>query len=210
MREELKSKNFEVITVACETKGAVTAMPFVEAAKQTHPSLLDQTHVLPELYNTRNVPAAFWIDEQMRIVRANDPIYAQRRTYENGQVTSVTTNEKYLNAVRDWVEKGPQSIYVQGSKALEKTGKPEWADVQAMAHFRLGVHLHQGGHPKEAIVQFKQAHALRPGNWNYRRQAYNLGNIKDDYGYENFQAAMKEPTGLPFYPPLELPDLPPA
>lgn len=211
LREELKAKNFEVITVACETKGAAAAMPFVEAAQQTHPSLLDTRHVLPELYNTRNVPAAFWIDENLRIVRANDPIYAKRRTYQDGKVVSEVVNEKYLTGVRDWVEKGAKSIYIQGEQgALAKTGKPEWADVQALAHFRLGVHLHQSGHPKEAIAQFKQAHALRPNNWNYRRQAYNLGNIKDDYGYENFQAAMREPSGAPFYPSLELPDPPAA
>ncbi len=42
---------------------------------------------MPELYNTRNVPAVFWIDETGVIVRANDPIYIQRRNRETGETT---------------------------------------------------------------------------------------------------------------------------
>ncbi|MBI3743873.1 MAG: TlpA family protein disulfide reductase, partial [Chloroflexi bacterium] len=53
----MKGKNFEVVTVACESKGAKAALPFVQAAHQQHPSLLDERHLLPELYNTKNVPA---------------------------------------------------------------------------------------------------------------------------------------------------------
>lgn len=80
-----------MITVACEGKGRDAAMPFVEAAAQHHPSLLDEHHLITDLYNTRNVPAAFWIDEQGQIVRANDPIYAQARKFENGVVVRRST-----------------------------------------------------------------------------------------------------------------------
>ena len=206
IREELKAKNFEVVTVACESKGAEAALPFVQAAKQQHPSLLDEHHRMPELYNTKNVPAAFWIDEEFRIVRANDPIYAQRRNFQTGEAT---TNEHYLNALRDWVEKGPRSIYVQDSEAVRASvGKQTREDVQAMTHFRLGVHLHQLGHPQEAITQFKKA--LRPINWNYKRQAWNLGDLEKDYGVKNFMDAMKDPDSQPFYPPRQLPDPPAA
>ncbi len=205
MREELKDKDFEVVTVACESKGAAAALPFIQAAKQQHPSLLDERHRMPELYNTRNVPAAFWIDEGFRIVRANDPIYAQRRNQQTGEVT---TNTKYLDALRDWVAKGPRSIYAQGPEAVEShTGKQMWEDVQAMAHFRLGLHLHQEGRTADAVAQFKKAHALRPNNWNFKRQAWNLGDREKDYGVKDFMAAMKDPDSQPFYPPLELPDL---
>jgi len=39
-------------------------------------------------------------------VRANDPIYALRRNPTTGETSR---NEKYLNAVRDWVANGSSS-----------------------------------------------------------------------------------------------------
>ena len=205
LREELKDKNLEVITVACDTKGAAAAESWIRAANPQHPSLIDTRHRVPELYNTRNVPAAFWIDEEGRIVRANDPIYAQRRNRETGEVT---INEKYLDAVRDWVAKGPRSVYVQDdTDALARLVSPTAEDAQAMAYFRLAAYLDQQGHTREAVAHFKQAQALRPQNWNYKRQAWNLGDIEGDYG-TTFQEARQEPASQPFYPPLDPPDLP--
>ena len=194
LREELKNHGFEVITVACESEGQAAAQPFIDAAMPQHPSLLDVHHLVPELYNTRNVPAAFWIDEEGRIVRANDPIYAQRRSQQTGEST---TNVRYLDAVRDWVANGPKAEYVQNSAELgEGIGEQTWEDVQAMAQFRLGVYLYENGGAEEAIARFKQAHALRPENWNYKRQAWNLGDIKQDYGYE----LSSKPSGNPARP----------
>src|SRR5712692_12127347 len=104
------------MTVAVDAKGAVAAEPFMTAARQQHPSLLDDKLRVAELYDVRNVPAAFWIDENGRMVRANDPIYAQRRNRETGEVT---INQGYLDAVRDWVAKGPASAYTMDAKRLE-------------------------------------------------------------------------------------------
>lgn len=199
----MKDQNFELITVACDTKGREATEQFIVAAQPTHPSLIDQHHVVPELYNTRNVPAAFWIDEAGIVVRANDPIYIQRRNRETGEST---INEQYLTAVRDWVAKGPASIYVTPSDETQRRmGEQDETNAQANAHFRLGVHLHEQGQRDEAIAQFKRAHELQPDNWNYKRQAWNLGDIEQDYGLtmrEAFQG------GIPLYPPLELPEAP--
>jgi len=191
--------------VACDTKGAAVAKSWIRAANPQHPSLIDTRHRVPELYSTRNVPAAFWIDEEGRIVRANDPIYGQRRNRETGETT---TNEKYLNAVRDWVAKGPKSIYVEDNKeALARLVRPTEDDAQAIAYFRLAAYLDQQGHSREAVVYFKQALALNPQNWNYKRQAWSLGDIEGDYG-TTFQEARQDADSQPFYPPLELPDVP--
>jgi tetratricopeptide (TPR) repeat protein len=158
---------------------------------------------VPELYNTRNVPAAFWIDEAGRIVRANDPIYIQRRNRETGETT---INEQYLDAVRDWVRHGPASVYVTApAETARRMGAPDPANGEANAQFRLGVYLHEHGHPNEAIPHFKRAHELRPDNWNYKRQAWNLGDIERDYGMTMRDAFQ---SGIPMYPPLELPEAP--
>lgn len=202
LREELTDQNFEVIAVACDVKGAEAAGRFIEEANPSYPCVIDQRHVVPELYNTRNVPAVFWIDEDERIVRGNDPVYASRRNRETGETT---INERYLDAVRDWVRNGPSSIYVTPPGVTgSRIGESDEANAQAMTHFRLGVYLEQQGHHAEAVAQFKRAHELKPENWNYKRQAWNLGNIEQDYG-TTMQDAIRE-SGIPMYPPLELPE----
>ncbi|MBI4234123.1 MAG: tetratricopeptide repeat protein [Chloroflexi bacterium] len=136
-------------------------------------------------------------------MRANDPIYILRRNRETGEST---VNERYLNAVRDWVDKGPKSIYVQDREALERrSGLRPPEELQAMASFRLGLYLHQQGHPQDAIPHFKQAQQLSPKNWNYKRQAWNLGDAQRDYG-TTFQQAAQDPAQQPTYVPLELPE----
>jgi hypothetical protein len=190
-----------VITIACDAKGNTAVEPFITAAHQQHPSVVDEKLRVAELYDVRNVPSAFWIDEDGRMVRANDPIYAQRRNRETGEAT---TNREYLDAVRDWVAKGRQSEFVMDRRRLDsRLPALDADDVQAAAQFQLGAYLAFHGHPADALIHFKRAHALRPENWTYKRQAWNLGDIERDYG-TNFQEALKDPESGPFYPPLDL------
>ena len=189
------------MTIACDARGAAAAEPFITAAHQQHPSLLDQTLHVAELYDVRNVPAIFWIDENGRMVRANDPVYAQRRNRETGETT---LNQEYLDAVRDWVAKGAASAYVMDETRLgSRLPDLEFDDVAAAASFHLGTYLALQGHPDDALIAFKRAHALRPENWTYKRQAWSLGDIERDYG-TNFQEALKDPASGPFYPPVDL------
>jgi hypothetical protein len=154
-----------------------------------------------ELYGVRNVPAAFWIDETGRMLRANDPIYAQRRNRETGEVS---INNDYLDAVRDWVAKGPSSVHVMDAERLgSRLPALEFDDVLASAYFHLGTYLALHGQPSDALLHFKRAHSLRPDNWTYKRQAWSLGDIERDYG-TTFQEALKDPASGPFYPPLDL------
>jgi peroxiredoxin len=200
LRDELHSQGFEVITVACESKGAEAAQSWVEAARPSHPSLLDVEHLVPELFNTRNVPAAFWIDEAGQIVRANDPIYAERRNFQTGEAVR---NERYLDAVRDWVAHGPESEFVRNAPGMESISSQSWENVSAMAHFRLGLYLHERGRDEAATAHFKQAHALEPGNWNYKRQAWNLDGT-EAYGFEDVREAIREPGAPEFYRQVDI------
>ena len=173
----------------------------MRAANQQHPSLLDQKLQVAELYDARNVPAVFWIDETGRMVRANDPVYAQRRNRETGEVT---LNSEYLDAVRDWVANGPQSKYVMGSERLDsRLPALEFDDVLAAAFFHLGTYLALHGQPADALAHFKKAHVLRPENWTYKRQAWSLGDIERDYG-TTLMDAVRDPSAPAFYPPLDL------
>ncbi len=190
-----------MLTIACDAKGGAAAEPFITAAHQQHPSLLDEKLQVAELYDVRNVPAIFWIDERGRMIRANDPVYAQRRNRESGEVT---LNQEYLDAVRDWAANGAKSAYVMDEKRLDsRLPDLEFDDVSAAASFHLGTYLALRGHPEDALVHFKRAHSLRPENWTYNRQAWNLGDIERDYG-TTFQEALKDPASGSFYPPLDL------
>lgn len=79
LREELYPQGLEVVTVALDIGGISAALPCIEAAKPTHPSLIDEAHLLDELFGIVNVPSGVWIDEQGVIVRApelaNTPDY---------------------------------------------------------------------------------------------------------------------------------------
>jgi hypothetical protein len=189
-----------VLTIACDAKGNAAVEPFITAA-HPHPSLVDGKLRVAELYDARNVPSAFWIDEGGRIVRANDPIYARRRNRETGEVT---VNQEYLDAVRDWVAKGPQSAFLMDQERIaSRLPALDAGDVEAAAEFHLGTYLALRSQPGDALVHFKRAHELRPDNWTYKRQAWSFGDIVRDYG-TTFQEALKDPASGPFYPPLDL------
>ncbi|MEI6664815.1 MAG: redoxin domain-containing protein [Chloroflexota bacterium] len=201
LRDELHAQGLEIITVDTDSKGIEAGRPFVDEATPMNPTLFDGNHLVPELFNTKNVPAAFWIDEQGTIVRANDPIYARRR---NPETQEWIVNTRYQDAIRDWVAKGPDSEFVAGAPGLDSVEEQTWENMEGLAHFRLGLYLQEQGQTDQAIAQFKEAHRLAPGNYNYRRQAYNLGNIKDDYGYETMRDVINEPGAPAFYRQVDI------
>jgi hypothetical protein len=86
---------------------------------------------------------------------------------------------------------------------MDSVTNQSWENVSAMAHFRLGVYLHDHGDEEAAIEQFKQAHTLEPGNWNYKRQAWNLGGT-ETYGFENVMQAIREPGAPEFYRQVDI------
>ena len=66
--EELAAQNFVVIAVAMDSREG-DALPWIEAAQPTYPTLIDREHLMAELFGVVNVPQAIWIDEAGRIVR---------------------------------------------------------------------------------------------------------------------------------------------
>jgi hypothetical protein len=57
---------------------ADAARPFIEDASPSHPSLIDQAHVVDELFGIVNVPNGVWIDENGIIVRPAEPPHSGR------------------------------------------------------------------------------------------------------------------------------------
>jgi len=118
--DELKDRSFVVLAVALDSGGVASAGQWILAAKPTYPCLIDERHIVAELYSMVNVPSAVWIDEAGRIVRptevagASDAFRTQmdRKTKQvsaEGIADRQRTRTAYLNALRDWTAKGAEA-----------------------------------------------------------------------------------------------------
>lgn len=191
--EELVGANFLLVTVALDTNVEAARGPALEA-NQTHPSLVDPSFRMVELFGITNVPFGIWIDEAGTIVRpaehapvprapgAPNPAAAaaanmpeeQRRIITAMSATNVEP-ERYVEAVRDWVANGAASRFVLSPAIVVERSRPRPPEAAAAAaHFELGQHLHRTGSPRDAVAHFSRAHELDPTNWSYQRQARTL------------------------------------
>jgi len=202
--QQLKDKNFEIVSVAQDTNGVKDAGPWIAAANPTYTVLIDEKHVVSKLYNMVNVPTGVWIDEHGKIVRPNEVAFVDDRFKNFTGLDSAP----YLNALGDWVEKGSRSAYVMNEARLREKLAVNNPDVLlAAAEFGLAENLYKSGHLAEAIPHFKEAQRLNPKSWNYKRQAYALSNAQRDYG-TTFNEEVQKAGGSKVY--YAHPDLSPS
>jgi hypothetical protein len=228
LREELHPKGLEIVTVALDTGGADAARQFVEAANPAHPSLVDQAHLLDELFGVVNVPNGVWIDEAGMVVRPAEPAPAPRspvmEQFRNVDLDTLPEQireifvevrkirsepDKYIAGLRDWVDNGAASRFALSPDEVVRRSTPRPASVaEAAAAFELGQHLHRNGDADAAVKWFKHAHSLQPDNWTYKREAWNLvspGNQGPNGVYEgNWVADVKAIGAENYYPPLDM------
>lgn len=211
--EELCGKGFVVITVAFDSGGAAAAEPWVKAANPTYPCLLDQRHIVAELYDMVNVPTAVWIDESGRIVRPSEPagVTDAFRTMDRKSFAMppdalgelIAKRKAYQDAIRDWVERGPASRFaLSEQEVLRRMHTPNDDHVRAAANFRLGEHLVELGDRAGARGHFEEAKRLRPESWNYKRQAWALEDPMKAGGPEFWSAVDALGAGK-YYPVVE-------
>jgi len=187
LRAELHPK-LEIVTVALDARGATAARPWIEKAQPEHPSLIDESHVLDRL-GVVNVPTGIWIDESGTIVRPPETAYPRRPSFKDREVPSDATPldrerievtrqlnvdaERYVSALRDWVDKGAASRFALPPDEVVRRSRPRPVEeATADAHFALGHELHTMGEPDLAIEHFRAAQRLHPTNWTYRRDAW--------------------------------------
>ena len=200
--EQEKDKNFEIIAVAEDTGGAQAAGPWIEKATPGYTALIDDAHVVSRLYGLVNVPNGIWIDEKGRMVRPPEVAFTDDRYSVFTHFSSVP----YLNALRDWIDKGDKSVFALSEDEMRKRLTPESpGQLMAATEFTLAEYLHKEGHPADAINHFKSAQQLDPDNWNFKRQAWALdqAKAKQDYG-TSFADEMKK-SKKPFYPAPDIP-----
>jgi hypothetical protein len=203
LHSELKDQNFSVITVAMDSRGVRSAGGPIRKSQATHPSLIDEDHVVADLYNMVNVPQAVWIDEEGRIVRPTEVpgalLSANLRKMRR-------TRALYVDAIRDWVKRGEESKYVF-SREEARAHLPEFTPEIALAHanFHLGRYLWEQGKRDEGLRFLRTATELSPGSWNFFRQMKNLQHILGSAGPEFMGRARRaSKAGKAYYP---LPDL---
>ena len=220
---ELGPSGLQIVTVALDTGGVDIVRPWIEAAQPEHPSLIDQAHIVDELFGIVNVPSGVWIDEEGMIVRPPETAYPAQPNYKDQQIPPNATPrevehitavralrveaEKYVAALRDWVEHGSESRFALTPDEVVRRSRPRpVAEAQAAAHFELGQHLHRLGKPDGAIHHFREAYRLQPDNWTYKRQAWNLlaegVSPMDVYGAD-WLTDVKKIGAENYYPPLD-------
>ena len=189
-----------------------------KAAPPAYPCLIDERHVVAQLYNMTNVPMAVWIDEQGRIVRPAEPAGAtdgfrrmDRTTFampeelaEQGRAARMS----YVDAVRDWVRNGKASVYALSPDQLHsRIESPSSDEALGTANFRLGQYLLSQGNRTEAQHYFDVAKQLCPQSWHFVRQALEMISVGNASGPEFF-AAVDALGQRPYYEPMELTEKP--
>jgi hypothetical protein len=184
------------------------------AGTPTYPNLIDEKHIVAELYNITNVPMAVWIDEEGRIVRPAESAGASDGFRSMDRATFKMTSEaaaggkslrtQYVNALRDWVAKGSQSAYALApEEAAGRIAGPSATDALSSANFRLAQYLHQRGHTADAMPYFLEARRLCPERWHYLRQTLEIEEAGKGSGPEFF-AAIDALGERSFYHPADL------
>jgi hypothetical protein len=198
--EELRGEGFEIIAAAQDSGGEAAAGPYYDEAQVTFTALIDAGHALTVLYGMVNVPTGVWIDEQGRIVRPPEVAYAEPIIFAD----QAGGHPRYADAVRDWVRKGAESIYVVPLDELRRRLVPPASDrLRADAHFQLGVSMHRLGDESAARRHWEIAQALDPENWNYHRQDWAFrGEEAKALWRRKFDAL----AGRPYYQPVDLPE----
>ena len=200
---ELKDKNFVILSIAQDTGGSKDAGPWITKTRLDYPVLIDEKHLVTRLYDMVNVPTAVWIDEKGRIVRPNEVAYVDNRYKALHGLEAAP----FIDGIRDWVKNGTKSAFVLSETELRArltAQKPEHA--QAAAEFALGEYLYRSGKGEDAIAHYKEAQRLNPESWNYKRQAWALGDAEKDYG-TNFGKEVQKLNGKPYYAPRKLPEI---
>lgn len=223
LRSELHDGGLEIVTVALDSAGPEAARPWVERARPEHPALIDERHLLDELFGIVNVPSGVWIDDTGVIVRPPEPAFAASPEWDEGLGEDATEyqrrtvalerqllveDKKYLAAVRDWAEHGAASGFALTPDEVLARSRPRGrAASEAAAHFELGSHLQRLGYRRDAVLHFRAAHRLQPENWTYKCQAWSF--VNPDLGpsveYDSDWATEVEQSGVDrYYPPLDM------
>jgi len=99
------------VAAAQDTGGEADAGKWYDAAEATFTQLVDTKHAVSSAFQFINVPTGVWIDEGGRVVRPGEPSWCSNQHFQIGKTAILADGERYVAALRDWVEKGDRSQY---------------------------------------------------------------------------------------------------
>lgn len=188
--------------------------------------MIDEAHLLDEVFGITNVPSGVWIDETGTIVRPPEPAFPLKRGMEkilrtlpeglDPYLVDVLLEarkikhepEKYVTALKDWAVNGSDSEYALSPREVTSRSGTRSMDVAtAAAHFELGQHLHRAGDFDAAVAHFREAHRLQPGNWTYKRQAWSFANPlqgPSEHYDTDFLSEVRDIGAENYYPALDM------
>lgn len=180
---------------------------------------------MDELFGVCNVPMGIWIDEDGMIVRPPEVAFSRRAPATDRPLPDDldpylrdvlmearkirVEPERYVAALRDWVENGRESVYALSPDEVVRRSRERTPEMAlAAANFELGQHLHLLGYSDHAVAYFREAHRLDPDNWTYKRQAWTFANPLQgpSEAYDSdWLSDVKELGAENYYPALEMP-----
>ena len=189
LRQELRPKGLEVVTVALDVGGEQAAGPWIDLAKPEHPSLIDEAHLLDELLGIVNVPTGMWIDEEGMIVRPPEPAFPGRAVIaelglpqdapprivemldgggeDAGRPRALRGRRARLGRAR---RREPLRPRPRRGRERSRPSRPRSSAGRRLLRARP---VPSPCRPTDAAVRwFREAHRLQPDNWTYKRQAW--------------------------------------
>ncbi len=164
-----------MITVAID-RDPEESRPYIERAAPTHPSLIDTTWLLADLYNIEQVPTVLWIDEEGRLVRPKDVTFGSNDFIQYTGIDAAVHRRLLI----EWVREGK---HLSPDRVLANMELPTDDDQLARAEFGLGRHLASIGADDAAAGHFDRAGELAPAQFTIRRGSMRMRD-KDPMGEE--------------------------
>ncbi len=199
--QKLKDKGFEIVAAAQDTAGSRVTERWYDRAHVTFTALTDAQHTVSSLYQMVNVPTGVWIDETGHIVRPAEVAYSKRQSVLGQSIG----DNRYAAGLRDWVEKGPASIYAKRPDKLQpRLAMRGQTERLADAQFKLGAYFSEHGNRERATRHWQVAQKLNPDNWNYHRQDWSFDKSKE---LPNWLAKVRKLGPKPYYDPVDFPQV---
>ncbi len=203
--EEIDNPDFVIICAAQDTGGEAVAGPIFDAAGATYIQIVDENHRISSLFNFVNVPSSAWIDETGRIVRIDEGTYSQIHAISDGQETITFGNDVYTPALKDWIENGENSPYINAPEQVSENIRTHSKEqLKADAAFCLGNFFRVHGHNDLADHYWALAQTLNPESINFFRQ--NLTLTEEGSAGNTFRQRISEyiSQGKDYYRPLDI------
>ena len=149
----LGGKKAELLSIAIDVQGSEVVRPYVEKAKTTFATVVDQENQLSRSCGFKAVPNGYFLEPDGTIS------YVNRGSFDIRLPKILSRTRKWINRSVDPLEEHP----LPGGEEMS----PDTA-----VFFNNGLQLYREGKEKEAIFQWRKIVNLDPDNYIVRKQIW--------------------------------------